>query len=53
MLENRKRGIRASLGEMGKYYSIDFDPNKLHDALVDLELNLKVWKKLRLDIERM
>ncbi len=53
MLENRKRGIRASLGEMGKYYSVDFDANKLHDALADLDLNLKVWKKLRLDIERM
>ena len=33
--------------ELGKEYEIDFDPNKLHEAVYDLELNLKVWNKIK------
>ena len=38
-----------SLGDSN--YEIDHDYDKLHNALVDLELNLKVWNKLKWEIE--
>ncbi len=51
MLNIRKKGQRNSLEAVGKSYSIDHDYSKLHDAIVDLELNLKVWNKLKYEIE--
>jgi|TARA_B100000959_G_scaffold149963_1_gene157305 DNA polymerase III epsilon subunit-like protein len=53
MLNFRKKGMRTSLGELGKYYSIEHDSSKLHDALNDLYLNLGVWKKLKLEMDRI
>jgi hypothetical protein len=53
MLNYRKKGTRTSLGELGKYYSIEHDASKLHDALNDLHLNLGVWKKLKLEMDRI
>ena len=47
MLTHRVRGIRTSLTELGKYYNIDHDYSTLHDAISDLKLNLKIWRKLR------
>jgi DNA polymerase III epsilon subunit-like protein len=47
LLHKRKRGVRTSLIALGKEYEIDFDPTKLHEALYDLELNIKVWDKLK------
>jgi len=43
----RAKGIKTNLKAMGKEFSIDHDYDRLHDALVDLELNLKVWNKLK------
>ena len=51
MLNIRKKGQRNSLEAVGKSYSIDHDYSKLHDAIVDSELNLKVWNKLKYEIE--
>jgi len=51
MLSIRKKGMRTSLGALGKSNSIEHDYAKLHDALVDLELNLKVWDKLKYQID--
>ena len=51
MLNIRKKGQRNSLEAVGKSYSIDHDYSKLHDAIVDLELNLKVCNKLKYEIE--
>ena len=51
MLNIRNKGQRNSLEAVGKSYSIDHDYSKLHDAIVDLELNLKVWNKLKYEIE--
>ena len=36
---------------LAKENDIEFDENKLHDALYDLEINLKVWNKLKYQIE--
>ena len=37
----------------GKYYNIDHNYETLHDAINDLELNLKVWNKLKIDMSRV
>ena len=47
----RKKGVRTNLMALAKGYKIDHDYDKLHDAIVDLELNLKVWNKLKWEIE--
>lgn len=51
MLSIRKKGMRTSLGALGKSNGIEHDYAKLHDALVDLELNIKVWDKLKYQID--
>ena len=51
MLSVRKKGLKTSLGALGKAYGIEHDYAKLHDALVDLELNLKVWNKIKQQID--
>lgn len=45
------RGIKTRLETLGKEYGIEHDYDRLHDAIVDLELNLKVWNKLKFQIE--
>ena len=51
MTNTRKKGVRTNLTALGKGYDIDQDYDKLHNAIVDLELNLKVWNKLKWQIE--
>tara|TARA_R110000737_G_scaffold111243_1_gene144198 strand:+ start:467 stop:1132 length:666 start_codon:yes stop_codon:yes gene_type:complete len=51
MISIRKKGIRTSLGAVGKSNNIDHNYANLHDALVDLELNIKVWDKLKFQID--
>ena len=45
------RGVKTSLTALGKEYMIEHDYDNLHDAITDLELNVKVWNKLKLQIE--
>lgn len=40
-------GVKTRLAILGKEYNIEHDYERLHDAIVDLELNLKVWNKLK------
>ena len=51
MINIRKKGLRTSLGALGKSYNIQHDATKLHDALADLELNIKIWEKLKYEID--
>ena len=51
MLHTKKRGVKTNLAALGKEFEIKHNPDKLHDALVDLELNIKVWNKLKWMIE--
>ena len=51
MCHTFKKGVRASLSYLGKENDIEHNYDKLHDALVDLELNIKVWDKLKWRIE--
>jgi len=46
-----RKGVKTSLSALGKEFSISHDYERLHDALVDLELNLKVWNKLKFMID--
>ena len=47
MIHRRQKGMKASLTALGKEFNIDHDYGSLHDALVDLELNIKIWNKLK------
>ncbi len=51
MANIRKKGFRTNLTALGKGYGIDHDYESLHNAIVDLELNLKVWNKLKWEVE--
>lgn len=45
------KGVKTSLKTLGPEYGISHDYANLHDAIIDLELNLKVWNKLKYQIE--
>ena len=47
VVHERRRGVKSGLAYMGKELNIEHDYDKLHNALVDLELNVKVWNKLK------
>ena len=51
LLNLHKRGLGGNLKAMGLNFEIKHNYEKLHDALVDLELNLKVWNKLKWQLE--
>ena len=51
MYHTRKKGVRTNLMALGKEYEIDHNYEKLHDALVDLQLNIKIWNKLKWQLE--
>ena len=47
MYSERRKGVRTSLAYLGKEYEIEHDDDDLHDAVVDLRLNIKVWNKIK------
>jgi DNA polymerase III epsilon subunit-like protein len=51
MLNRSVRGTKTSLTALGKEYNIDHDYANLHNAIVDLQLNVKVWNKQKFQIE--
>jgi len=51
IVNTRRKGIKSNLTSLGKEFNIDHDYDKLHNAIVDLELNLKVWNKLKYALE--
>ena len=51
ILNTRRKGVKSSLTALGREFDIDHDYENLHNALVDLELNLKVWNKLKWQID--
>lgn len=49
---NKKcKGIKTSMISLGKEFDIQHDYDNLHNAIVDLELNLKIWNKLKYMID--
>jgi DNA polymerase III epsilon subunit-like protein len=51
MHHKRVKGVKTRLEILGKEYGIQHDYANLHDAMVDLELNIKVWHKLKYQVE--
>ena len=51
MVHERRKGVKTNLAFLGREFEIKHNSENLHDALVDLELNLKVWNKLKWQIE--
>tara|TARA_B100002019_G_scaffold138108_1_gene118999 strand:- start:37529 stop:38170 length:642 start_codon:yes stop_codon:yes gene_type:complete len=51
LLNIRERNLKVNLQQCCKDYDIEFDPEKLHDALYDIERNVEVFKKMIWDIE--
>lgn len=45
------KGVKTRLAVLGKEYGIAHDYENLHDAIIDLELNIKVWNKLKFYVE--
>ena len=51
LLHYRERGLKTSQGFLLKHYGIDHDPKWLHDALYDIEMNFKIFKRQLFDLE--
>ena len=51
LLHYRERGLKTSQGFLLKHYGIDHDPKRLHDALYDIEMNFKIFKRQLFDLE--
>jgi len=45
------KGSKTSLSALAKYYNIEIDEGRLHDATYDLSLNLAIWNKLKFQIQ--
>tara|TARA_R110000772_G_scaffold249530_1_gene363762 strand:- start:6479 stop:7156 length:678 start_codon:yes stop_codon:yes gene_type:complete len=51
MYHTVKRGVKTSLQFLAKEYKLDFDPELLHDGLYDLFQNIKIWDKLKWQLD--
>lgn len=45
------KGVKTRLELLGKEYGIPHDYEHLHDAIIDLQLNLKVWNKIKFQVD--
>ena len=46
-----QRGLRTGQAALLKKYNIPHDKNRLHDALYDIEMNFKIFRKQLFNIE--
>ena len=51
LLNYKERGLRTSQATLLKKYDIPHDPKRLHDALYDIEMNFKVFRKQLFELE--
>jgi DNA polymerase III epsilon subunit-like protein len=51
MINRMAKGVKTNMMTVGKEYGIEHDYETLHDALSDLELNLKIWNKIKWQID--
>lgn len=47
MINTIAKGVKTRMEVLGPELGIEHDYSRLHDALVDLELNVKIWHKLK------
>lgn len=43
----RRKGIKTNLAALGKEYEVEHDDSNLHDAIADLQLNVRIWNKMK------
>lgn len=51
LLNHKERGLKTSQATLLKKYDIPHDPKRLHDAMYDIEMNFRIFKKQLFDIE--
>ena len=51
LINTPHKGVKTSLSALLKEYEIDFDPERLHDAVYDIEKNAELWNKMKYEIE--
>lgn len=51
MLGIRQRGLKSSLQHVGKELGVEHNYETLHQALSDIQLNIKIWDKLKYLVE--
>ena len=47
----RERGMKASITALCKSYDLKFDPKKLHDAIYDVKMNYKIFRRQLWEVE--
>jgi DNA polymerase III epsilon subunit-like protein len=51
MLHTIAKGVKTNTLALGKEYGIEHDYEHLHDALVDLQLLIKIWNKIKYQVD--
>jgi DNA polymerase III epsilon subunit-like protein len=51
MIHTIAKGVKTNTKVLGEEYQIPHNYDNLHDALCDLQLNKKIWDKLKLQVE--
>lgn len=51
MIHTIAKGVKTNTKTLGEEYGIEHDYDRLHDALIDLQLNFKIWQKLKLQVD--
>lgn len=51
MLHTIAKGVKTNTKFLGQEYGIEHDYDHLHDAIVDLHLNLKIWNRIKFLVE--
>ena len=51
MINTIVKKVKTNLEALGREYGIEHDFSSLHDALSDVSLNIKVWHKLKFQVD--
>ena len=51
LVNYKERGLKTSQGFLLKKYNIPHDAKRLHDALYDIEMNFKIFRKQLFELD--
>lgn len=51
LMNVREKGLKTSQAFLLKHFGIDHDPSKLHNALYDINMNYKIFRKLIMQVD--
>ena len=51
LMNFREKGLKTSQGFLLKHFGIDHDPSKLHNAMYDITMNYKIFRKLIMGVD--